>query len=215
MDTDLSGESGSAKEMSHTNNALIVFTRNPILGEVKTRIAKSCGDKKALDIYNKLLTKNSNLLENLIDIKTLIYYDKVIENKIYKDEYKKKIQAEGSLGYKMYCAFLDCKKNGFKNIIIIGSDCPYITPKIIEDAFKKLNENSFVIGPSFDGGYYLLGMKEIRKELFENKEWGSNMVFKSTIKDIEIAKKSYCLLEELNDIDYYEDWLEYQNQLNI
>ena len=71
MDTHLSGESGSAKEMSHTNNALIVFTRNPILGEVKTRIAKSCGDKKALDIYNKLLTKNSNLLENLIDIKTL------------------------------------------------------------------------------------------------------------------------------------------------
>ena len=215
MDTHLSGGSGSTKEMLHTNNALIVFTRNPILGEVKTRIAKSCGDKKALNIYKKLLSNNSNLLENLINIKTLIYYDKVIENKIYRDKYEKKIQVEGSLGYKMYCAFLDCKKKGFKNIIIIGSDCPYITPKTIELAFKKLNENSFVIGPSFDGGYYLLGMKEVRKELFENKKWGSNMVLKNTINDIKTAKKSYYLLEELNDIDYYEDWLKYQNQLNI
>ena len=115
MDTHLSGGSGSTKEMLHTNNALIVFTRNPILGEVKTRIAKSCGDKKALNIYKKLLSNNSNLLENLINIKTLIYYDKVIENKIYRDKYEKKIQVEGSLGYKMYCAFLDCKnvRQGF------------------------------------------------------------------------------------------------------
>jgi hypothetical protein len=58
-------------------------------------------------------------------------------------------------------------------------------------------------------------MKEVRKELFENKKWSSDTVFKSTIKDIEIAKETYCLLEELNDIDYFEDWVEYENQLNI
>ena len=215
MGTHQSGASGSVKEMSHTNNALIVFSRNPILGKVKTRISKTCGDQKALDIYNKLLLNNVNLSINLIEIKTFIYYDKYIENQLYTDEYTKEIQVNGTLGKKMYNAFLNCRKKGFKNIIIIGSDCPYITPSIIENAFHKLNNHSFVIGPSRDGGYYLLGMKEIRKELFENKKWGSDMVFKSTIKDIEIANKSYCLLEELNDIDYYKDWLEYENQLNI
>tara|TARA_Y100000385_G_scaffold209505_1_gene217318 strand:+ start:1436 stop:2041 length:606 start_codon:yes stop_codon:yes gene_type:complete len=201
--------------MSHTNNALIVFSRNPILGKVKTRISKTCGDTKTLDIYKNLLLNNSNLIDKLIDIKTFIYYDQYTENQIYKDKHTKEIQVSGSLGEKMLNAFLKCKKKGFKNIIIIGSDCPYITPSIIDQAFKKLKNYSFVIGPSRDGGYYLLGMKEVRKELFENKKWSSDKVFKSTIKDIEIAKKTYCLLEELNDIDYFEDWVEYENQLNI
>ena len=82
MGTPQNGASGSVKEMSYTNNALIVFSRNPILGKVKTRISKTCGDQKALDIYNKLLLNNVNLIRDLTEIKTFIYYDKYIENQI-------------------------------------------------------------------------------------------------------------------------------------
>ena len=73
----------------------------------------------------------------------------------------------------------------------------------IEKAFIALNQNDVVIGPAEDGGYYLLGMNSLQENVFKNKDWGTETVRKNTLEDLQ--DKKVLLLEELNDIDVFED----------
>ncbi len=119
------------------------------------------------------------------------------------DIYSKKQQIEGDLGQKMQNAFLSAFKNGYQNIIIIGSDMHDLYQEDIEEAFKALEIFEYVLGPSEDGGYYLLGMNLFKPELFKNKSWGTDTVLRDTLLDL---KGEYLqLLDERNDIDVYED----------
>ena len=200
------------EKFSTKKNALIVFSRNPILGKVKTRIAKSCGNKKALEIYKKLIQINEKTISNFTEIKTFIFFDENIDNQYYKNEIYKEKQEGNTLGEKMLNAFKLVKKKGYKNIIIIGNDCPYITSLILKNAFEKLNKYDYVIGPTYDGGYYLLGMKKINKNLFIEKEWSTESVFEDTLKNIKKEDKKIFILEKLEDIDYYENWTTFKNK---
>ena len=200
------------EKFSTKKNALIVFSRNPILGKVKTRIAKSCGDKKALEIYQQLIQINEQTISNLTEIKTFIFHNKNIDNQFYKKIINKEKQEGVTLGEKMLNAFNCIKKKGYKNIIIIGNDCPYITVSLLQNAFEKLNKNDYVIGPTYDGGYYLLGMKKINKHLFIKKEWSTESVFEDTINDIKKDDGKFFILEKLEDIDYYENWITFKNK---
>ena len=94
-----------------------------------------------------------------------------------------------------------------RKVVVIGSDCFDITPKIIKQAFDVLPQNNFVIGPTHDGGYYLLGMTALHTTLFKNKKWSSEDVFHDTLIDIRNMNGSYKLLPELTDIDTEEDLL--------
>ena len=113
----------------------------------------------------------------------------------------------------MLHAFQTCfnaQSNFISKVIIIGSDCPYITPALIDNAFSVLDDHDIVIGPTLDGGYYLLGMKKLHQELFYNVNWSSETVFTSTLEKIKNSGLSYGQTELLNDIDTYEDWMEFQ-----
>ena len=200
------------EKFSIKNNALIVFSRNPILGKVKTRIAKSCGDKKALEIYQQLIQINEQVTSSLNEIESFIFYDEYIDNQTYKKIKPKEIQEGISLGEKMLNAFNCIKKKGYKNIIIIGNDCPYITVSLLKNAFENLKNHDYVIGPTYDGGYYLLGMKEINKCLFMKKKWSTKSVFEDTIKDIKKEDKNIFILKKLEDIDYYENWITFKSK---
>ena len=92
-------------------------------------------------------------------------------------------------------------------VLIVGSDLWDLRPHHIEEALKVLDHNDVVIGPAQDGGYYLLGMKTLIKNVFYHKEWGTDTVYKDTRKDLE-DKKVYTL-ETLNDIDHAEDLHDY------
>jgi hypothetical protein len=100
-------------------------------------------------------------------------------------------------------AFLDGFSNGSDKIIIIGSDMYDLSLADLENAFKSLENHDYVVGPAEDGGYYLLGMKSFKKELFINKNWGTSSVLQNTLNDIKKGKTK--LLEPRNDVDYYED----------
>jgi len=78
-----------------------------------------------------------------------------------------------------------------------------LNPTHVEDALKALEHHDVVIGPSIDGGYYLLGMKKLYHAIFKNKQWGTDSVLETTLKDLE--PQNVELLEALNDIDTYED----------
>lgn len=186
------------------NNALIIFTRNPQLGKVKTRLAESIGEEKALEIYRALLEHTQSITLNL-DCDKFVFYDQNIENNdIWLESvYDKKLQFGVDLGAKMQNAFNQLFELGYKNCIIIGSDIFDFKDFHIQDAFYKLQFSDVVIGPAEDGGYYLLGIKKEIPSIFKNKDWGYSTVLSETLIDLVNYKIDF--LEVLNDIDTIED----------
>lgn len=185
-------------------DALIIFVRNPELGKVKTRLAQTIGNENALSIYNQLLIHTMNTTETL-ECDLFIFYDTIInDDDIWKNTiYNKKIQVGNNLGERMKNAFQELFKLGYKNCIIVGSDLFDLQAKHIKEAFDKLEKNDVVIGPAEDGGYYLLGLKEIIPTIFLNKNWGTKTVLEDTLKDL--TTFSIDFIETLNDIDTIED----------
>jgi rSAM/selenodomain-associated transferase 1 len=197
-----------------SKNLLLIFTRNPELGKAKTRLAKTIGDKAALTIYKHLLNHTKKVTENLPCDKAVYYSVKVRKNDIWESNMYQKHQQFGvDLGRRMQNAFQNSFYEGYKKVIIIGSDLIDLSEKIIEEAFIKLETNDVVIGPAEDGGYYLLGMKNLQPDIFENKDWGTSSVRKDTLLDLK-NKKTH-LLEELNDIDVYEDLKKHDSLLKL
>ena len=187
-----------------SNNALIVFTRNPELGKCKTRLAKSIGDIEALDVYKILLQHTANVSKQVNTNRYAYYSVKVRDNDLWDNKHFSKKQQFGSdLGERMQNAFQDCFDAGHDKVIIIGSDLLDLSSEIIEEAYHKLDKNDAVIGPAEDGGYYLLGLRKSFPNVFDINNWGTETVYKQTRKKL-ISKKVY-VLETLNDIDYVED----------
>ena len=188
--------------------ALIIFVKNPVLGKVKTRLARSVGDDEALRIY-KLLLSHTQKIALGASCSRYVYFADSIGNGIWSTEYfKKRIQDSGDLGAKMSSAFSDCLNNHSK-VVIIGSDCAMLSAEIINDAFDSLVNNDIVIGPTQDGGYYLLGMQSENPQLFENIKWSTPEVYEETIFRIKKSKRSLHILPKLSDVDLLEDWKKY------
>lgn len=191
-------------KLEKTKNALIIFTRNPELGKCKTRLAKTIGDEAALEVYTFLLQHTANVSKEVVADRFVFYSEKIITNDIWQLEYFNKMLQSGSdLGERMQNAFETLLQMGYEKIIIIGSDLYDLNPKIVNNAYKHLFNYDFVIGPAQDGGYYLLGMKQLDSTIFKNKAWGTATVLKDTLQDL--SNKSIKLMKELNDIDIFED----------
>ena len=192
-------------------NLIIVFVRNPELGKVKTRLAKTIGDKGALKIYTLLLKHTESVLYKASSDK-VVYYSEEIQNKDLWDNalYQKKLQKGADLGARMQAAFETAFKDSYEKVVIVGSDLFDLKPTHIENAFTALENHDVVLGPSLDGGYYLLGMKKMHPAVFKNKQWGTDSVLESTLKNLN--QQNVKLLEPLNDIDTFED-LEAQPEL--
>ena len=188
--------------------ALIIFVRNPVLGKVKTRLAATIGDEKALDIYKELLQHTFNICSQVKADKYVFYHEEIIMNDMWNaGGFHKKLQAPADLGGKMKAAFLELFNAGYKKVIIIGSDCMQLTPAIIESGYSMLQEKKTVIGPAKDGGYYLLGLRIMHEFIFENKKWSTASVFSQTLAELEQHHLSVGLLPELTDVDTENDWL--------
>ena len=190
--------------LASSKDLLLIFTRNPELGKCKTRLAETVGDETALDIYKFLLRHTVSITKNLNAATQVWYSEEIWDDDIWDDAfYDKKLQKGPDLGVRMANAFQGGFASGYERIIIIGSDMFDLGQNDLENAFAQLRENDFVIGPAEDGGYYLLGMKTFKSELFQNKPWGSETVLKDSLKHLKNEK--LILLEERNDVDVYQD----------
>jgi uncharacterized protein len=188
------------------NEALIIFTKNPIPGKVKTRLAATVGKDKALKIYKQLIQYTIELTNQLPIPKFLYYSDSIDLNDNWSNSlYKKMLQSGAGLGEKMKNAFSDLFDQGYDKVLIIGTDCPELSPGIINAAFDKLNNHDVVIGPARDGGYYLLGMKKLYPVLFQDISWSTDQVLHQTLSACVDSGLSNLLLDELSDIDNEED----------
>ncbi len=186
---------------------LIIFVRNLIYGRVKTRLAATIGNDRAFKIYQQLITYTCSIV-NKLECDNMVYYSDYI---VLEDEWLgtgKAIQRGNGLGERMQQAFKDSFDIGAGRTIIIGTDCFEINHEIIQQAFEKLNGCDVVIGPASDGGYYLLGMKKLYSQLFNNIAWSTGSVFATTLSICRSHNLNYLLLPVLNDIDEEKDLLQ-------
>ncbi|MCH4822138.1 TIGR04282 family arsenosugar biosynthesis glycosyltransferase [Gramella lutea] len=183
---------------------LIIFTKNPVAGKVKTRLAEDLGNNQALEVYKFLLEHSVEVTKPVKADKQVHYSDKIPEIDIWSSQLFIKRQQQGKdLGERMENAFKAGFDEGYERIIIIGTDLYDIKTSDLELAFSELEKNDFVIGPAEDGGYYLLGMKSLNSELFRNKKWSTSSVFDDSLKNMNGQKVK--ILETQNDIDVLDD----------
>lgn len=187
-----------------SKKALIIFTRNPELGKVKTRLAKTVGDESALKIYQFLLKHTAAITQNLHVDKYVFYSETIHRDDLWNpDIFRKKLQRGDDLGQRMENAFVELFAMGYEKVVIVGSDIYELSQQDIEQAFNTLETTQIVLGPATDGGYYLLGMKDLHPKIFRKKNWGTDSVLRDTLRDVKTVK--YVLLAEKNDVDYFED----------
>ncbi len=186
--------------------ALLIFAKNPIYGQVKTRLAASIGKETALAVYKQLLQHTLFITEYLPIHKILFYSAYLDEHDHWNSNFfEKKVQKGADLGERMKNAFTYAFQNGFEKAVIIGTDCPELDAGLIMNAFSYLNRNDVLIGPAKDGGYYLLGMKKTHTFFFEDMEWSCNKVLEATISLCTKHNLQYELLPQLHDIDEEKD----------
>jgi rSAM/selenodomain-associated transferase 1 len=196
--------------------ALAIFCKTPERGFVKTRLAASVGEQKALEIYLGLLkitdgetrsfSSSRNLfvtsaLEDSIEKmrSTLQQYDLFTDPKTSFT-----IQQGEDLGQRMSAAFENLFKN-HRSVVLIGCDLPELTSALISNAFDALQSNDVVIGPSCDGGYYLIGLNKETPDLFKEISWSTEKVLNQTLEKAGRLSLKVQLLDQLRDIDTLED----------
>jgi uncharacterized protein len=187
--------------------SLLIFYRNPQIGKVKTRLAKTVGDEKALAIYLHLATHTRAITQEL-ECDKIVYYSDFVdtEDAWQNSSFEKKIQKKGKdLGEKMMDAFAKAFNTGYSSVCIIGTDCYELSSEIIDQAFQQLKTHDAVIGPAKDGGYYLLGMNKLISQLFQNKTWSTSSVANDTMNDFKRLGLSFAMLPSLTDVDEEKD----------
>ena len=185
------------------NQLLMVFIKDSSKYPVKTRLKTSIGKNKSIWVYNQILKKTVLVLKNIKSDIAVFHYNSIISKNPFKNFSKwNKIQIGKNLGEKISNAFNWGFEKGYKKIIIIGSDLWDLNEEIINKGFLELNKNQVVIGPSIDGGYYLLGLNKKMPKIFEGIKWGTQSVLAETLK---LLDHDPYILPELNDIDTFED----------
>lgn len=189
-------------------NLLILFAKNPVKGQVKTRLALELGEAKTLKVYMKLLDYTMSILSQIQGIDIKVYYSEFLPQ---EPGFPTCLQSKGDLGEKMLKAFKENFKQDYNKIVIIGSDCPKLRTDHIYESFQRLNDKPIVIGPAEDGGYYLLGMNSLHESIFEDKPWSTSELLDHTIHTMLEKQIPYTLLEVLDDIDTLQDLKKHPN----
>lgn len=203
--------------------ALIVFTRVPIEGHTKTRLSPYFSLEDCVSLHIAILKDLSMELRKLKDIDIYIFYDIPkgykkdisILRKIFGKNPIYKRQPQTDIGNRMYTAMLEVKKLNYDMISLVGSDIPKLSSYDIKKSFHSLLYKDIVLGATKDGGYYLIGMKEIDKEVFNIEKYGNDTVLKNTIDNIKNREKSFEIVGLRQDIDTKEDIIYFRNKLRV
>lgn len=198
-----------------------LMAKFPEPGKVKTRLASSIGNDKALTVYQWLLKNtlaNGVRPDSTYQLGLFVHPpDKTAQLETHSPGHRFYLPQQGeSLGERMLNA-LTCLFSNFKSkkTILIGADIPDISHKIIDTAFDRLDGHDVVFGPTDDGGYYLIGMKQLHKTFFQNIPWGTAEVLKQSISAAQSEQLSFSLLTTLKDVDTDEDLKAFPDIHNI
>ena len=199
-------------------NALILMTRVPIPGKTKTRLMDTLSGTQCAELHMNFLEDLLTTLQHLQkDCNLFLTYTPENSFFIIEDLIPNHIttfpQQGGDLGDKMYGAIQYVFAKGYEKVILIGSDTPDLSVGDIQKAFALLDQKDVVLGPTYDGGYHLVGMKNSVHPIFQlNEKWGGKTVFESTIGLCNHLDLSVGLAAKYRDIDTKEDLFAFMRQ---
>jgi len=198
-----------------TTCRLLLFTRYPEVGKTKTRLIPELGAMDAALLQKRLTERliiQADLLATHPGIETIVYYSEGDSDKMtsWLGPRKFVAQTSGDIGQRMLAAFQHTFSGGVDKAVLIGSDIPDITADLLQQAFSSLIARDVVIGPSQDGGYYLIGLKagqspELLSLLFEKMPWSTDELLANTKSRLEQAGYAAAFLPTLRDIDLPSD----------
>ncbi len=204
------------------SDLLMIFAKAPEPGQVKTRLTPVLSENEAADLQKAFIldlldqTKIPCETHGIQRVMACSPVDHPFFKSLQKQEEVNLISQTGAdLGERMKNAFRFGLDQGYKKIVIIGCDAPTLPVQFIENAFLSLSNQDLVIGPSLDGGYYLIGARALFSELFRDLPWGTDTVFSKTLDKINPDHTKIKLLPFWYDIDRPNDLHLLKNHLRF
>ncbi|ABQ28188.1 TIGR04282 family arsenosugar biosynthesis glycosyltransferase [Geotalea uraniireducens] len=197
--------------MRHNNNALIVFAKQPIAGKVKTRLTTVLSPEEAAELYRCMLIDTLSKVKQLEGVDIYLFFEGNGDAASYFATIAAGMetvpQRGNNLGERMMDAFQRTFEHGYESVAIIGTDSPDLPVGFLDVAFQRLEKNGVdvVIGPTEDGGYYLLAMKRVYCRLFRDVPWSSDQVLNLSLARGAEAGITIGLLPGWYDVDTVED----------
>ncbi|MHC4131761.1 MAG: TIGR04282 family arsenosugar biosynthesis glycosyltransferase [Planctomycetota bacterium] len=193
-----------------SNNCVLLFGKSPRDGDVKTRLADEIGSDYAVEFYKCSVEDSLTWLKSLnIHFKFYFWPPDAEESLLdwLGGGLEFTAQKGNNLGEKMNNAFIDAFEDDFEKVLIVGSDSPDLPAEFINMAFDELKNHDAVIGPSSDGGYYLIGFKKksFCTDVFDDILWSSSGVLEKTLDILEGQQRRVYLLPEWHDVDTLSD----------
>jgi len=201
-------------------DAILLFLKHPTPGRVKTRLAATAGLEAALSIYRTMVEHVCRCLPS--EATPIVLFDPPESGQEMREWLQPLLesharwipQCSGDLGARLSMAFAGAFDAGFSRVAAIGCDCLDLTPTVFEEAFRAVSPRDgvpanyeAVIGPTRDGGYYLIALSTHRPGLFEQIAWSTEKTLADTLERAAEQHLRVFLLEKQNDIDTEEDWI--------
>lgn len=196
----------SQPEMPSSGDRLGVFAKYWQPGKVKTRLATSLGDVKAARIYEAFVAATIARL-SAIDCQKMLAYSPADDATRAEFEAANATgwalmpQADGNLGQRMATYFDEQFASGAERVLLLGTDSPNVPMVEVQEAFEHLKTADVVLGPTSDGGYYLVGAANQTPPIFADIPWSTSEVLTATTARLEDAGISYAQLDPWYDVD--------------
>lgn len=187
-------------------------------GRVKTRLARDLGAERTSRLYRCFLETLVRRFAGEGDRRLLAYTPADSEEafrELTSSAWTLAPQAAGDLGERMEDYFRRAFAADATYAILIGSDCPHLPLATVQQAFLELEQHSVVLGPSDDGGYYLVGAAREAPSIFTGIDWSTPAVWRQTIACLEAAGCDYTCLDPSYDIDDLNDLRRLRNELTL
>ena len=192
------------------STALIIFAKAPVAGQVKTRLCPPLTPDEAASLHGSLVLDLLDRCQSLKGIDRILAGAPTREHPFFgamKTRFKIPVwdQVGDDLGARMAHAFQSALGSPYQSVLIVGTDIPGINVSLITTAFKSLQDHDIVLGPTVDGGYYLIGLRSPVPELFEHIPWSTDKVLSLTREKTQALDLSVKILPRLRDLDTVED----------
>ncbi|MBD3274715.1 MAG: DUF2064 domain-containing protein [Candidatus Marinimicrobia bacterium] len=188
-----------------TEKCVILFVKCPKPGQVKTRLNPEITKEQSAKLYTEFIRDTLDTLHNL-NLPIEIFIDQIPGDGCEALDFLQQelhLQFGNNLGERMKNAFIEVFSASYTQAIIVGSDLPDLPDSVINEAFQALLVKDAVIGPSADGGYYLLGFKQntLLHSVFYDIPWSTGSVYRDTIRELESRAYDTYELKNMNDVD--------------
>lgn len=186
-------------------SCIVVFGREPLPGRVKTRLGATVGDEAAALVYRELLAHTLDVATS-VDADVMLAVAEPPAHAFRPPlDVAVEVQLAGDLGRRLAATFALRFSEGYRRVVVIGSDCPKLTPRHLEAALGGLSEHRVVLGPATDGGYWLVGLQPPAPDLFSGIPWSTPEVLEATRARLRGLSADWLELEELDDLDSGSD----------